>query len=192
MSLRVPVVVFAVLVALCAVVLIVVLVDEPANSRGIDHPGFETMRQGGDSSRHDSVLLLGWLYGTLSIGLFVGLMAMALRRGGRLPAGSGPALLTGLALVVLVFTLLVLSYRSYVAPEAVRTLFGSFPQPTAWMLYGLWPVPLVFVLLYVRNFDRWVISEDEVAEFERLAAETRAGRASRGDADGAAGSPGES
>ncbi len=191
MNLRVPVVVFAVLVALCAVVLAVALTDEPADGRGIDHPGFGTMRQGGDSDRHDAVLPLGWLYGTLSIVLFAGLMALGLRRGGRLPGGSGAALLVGLALVVLVFTLLVLSYRAYVAPDAARTLFGSFPRPSAWMLYGLWPVPLVFAALYMRNFDRWVISEDEVAEFEQLVAESRRGRASGGGADEAAGSPGE-
>ena len=191
MNLRVPVVVFAVLIALCAVVLAVALTDEPADSRGIDHPSFETMRQGGDSDRHDSVLLLGWLYGTLSIALIVGLMALGLRRGGRLPGRSGPALLVGLTLVVLVFTLLVLSYRGYVVPGAGRTLFGSFPRPSAWMLYGLWPVPLVFAALYMRNFDRWVISEEEVAEFEQLVAESRGGDTSDGDADETAGNPGE-
>ena len=35
---RIPVVIFAVLVALCAVVLVLALVEEPADSRGIDHP----------------------------------------------------------------------------------------------------------------------------------------------------------
>ena len=176
---RVPVVVFAVLVALCAVVLAVALTDEPAGSRGIDHPEFETMRQGGGSERHDSVVFWGWLYGTLSIALFVGFMALGLRRRGRLPEGSGPALVIGLALFALVFTLLVLSYRAYVEPGADRALFGSFPRPTAWMLYGLWPVPLVFALLYMKNFDRWVISEDEVAEFEQLVAESKRERALR-------------
>ena len=179
---RIPVVIFAVLVALCAVVLVLALVEEPADSRGIDHPEYQTMRQGGNTDRHDSVLFWGWLYGTLSIVLFVGLMALGLRRGGKLPAGSGRALSWGLGLFVLVFTMLVLSYRAYAEPGAERALFGSFPEPTAWMLYALWPVPVVFVVLYMRYFDRWVMSDEDVAEFERLVARSRRDReASEGD-----------
>ena len=114
---RIPVAIFAVLVALCAVVLVLALLEEPADSRGIDHPEYQTMRQGGSTDRHDSILFWGWLYGTLSIVLFVGLMALGLRRGGKLPAGSGPALLAGLVLFAFVFAMLVLSYRAYVAPR---------------------------------------------------------------------------
>ena len=176
---RIPVAIFAILVALCGVVLVLATLHEPPDSRGIDHPEFETMRQGGSTERHDSVVFWGWLYGTLSIALFVAVMALGLRRRGRLPPGSRRALWTGLGLYSLVFVLLVLSYRGYVEPGADRALFGSFPRPTAWMLYGLWPVPLVFALLYMKNFDRWVISEDEVAEFEQLVAESRRERAQR-------------
>ncbi len=185
---RIPVAIFATLVALCAVVLVLWTVDEPPDGRGVDHPAYETMRQGGSTDRHDAVLPWGFLYGFLSIVLFVVAMALGLRRRGRLPAGSGRALWSGLALFALVFTLLVLSYRGYVEPGADRELFGSFPRPSAWMLYGIWPVPLVFAFLYMRNFDRWVISEDEVAEFEQLAAESKRERAlRRRGADGTAG-----
>ncbi len=189
---RIPVAIFAVLVALCAVVLVLALVEEPADSRGIDHPEYQTMRQGGSTDRHDSILFWGWLYGTLSIVLFVGLMALGLRRGGKLPAGSGPALLAGLVLFALVFAMLVLSYRAYIAPGAERTLFWSFPRPSAWMLYALWPVPAVFAVLYMRYFDRWVLSDEDLAGFERLVARSRRDRESaEGDdparADGAGG-----
>ncbi|MXX62108.1 MAG: hypothetical protein F4112_05565 [Holophagales bacterium] len=180
---RIPVAIFAILVALCVVVLVLWTLDERPDSLGADHPVHETMRQGGSSERHDGVLPWGFLYGLLSIVLFVAVMALGLRRRGRLPKGSRRALWSGLALYALVFTLLVLSYRGYVEPGADRALFGSFPGPSAWMLYGIWPVPLLFALLYMWNFDRWVISEDEVTEFERLAAESKRdrGRDSAGD-----------
>ncbi len=180
---RIPVAIFAILVALCAATLVLWTIDEPPDSRGTDHPVHETMRQGGGGERHDSVLALGLLFGLLSILLFVALMALGLRRRGRLPTGSRRALWSGLALYALVFALLVLSYRGYAEPGADRDLVGSFPRPTAWMLYVLWPVPLLFTLLYAWNFDRWVISENEVAEFERLAANAKRERG-RHDADG--------
>ncbi|MYB19063.1 MAG: hypothetical protein F4Y16_08775 [Holophagales bacterium] len=180
---RIPVAIFAILVVLCAVVLVLWTIDERPDSRGADHPVHETMRQGGSSERHDAVLPWGFLYGLLSIVLFVAVMALGLRRRGRLPAGSRRALWSGLALYALTFMLLVLSYRGYVEPGADHALFGSFPRPSAWMLYGIWPVPLLFALLYMWNFDRWVISEDEVAEFERLAAESKRQRG-RDDAEG--------
>jgi len=180
---RIPVAIFAILVALCAVVLLLWTVDERPDSRGTDHTVHETMRQGGSSERHDAVLPWGFLYGLLSIVLFVAVMALGLRRRGRLPAGSGRALWLGLGVFAVVFTLLVLSYRAYVEPGADRALFGSFPRPSAWMLYGVWPVPLLFALLYMWNFDRWVISEDEVADFERLAAESKRERG-RSEAEG--------
>lgn len=180
---RIPVAIFAILVALCAVVLVLWTIDERPDSLGVDHPVHETMRQGGSTGRHDAVLPWGFLYGLLSIILFLAVMALGLRRRGRLPAGSGRALWSGLALYALVFMLLVLSYRGYVEPGADRAPFGSFPRPSAWMLYGIWPLPLLFALLYMWNFDRWVISEDEVAEFERLAAESKRERG-REDAGG--------
>ncbi len=189
---RIPVAIFAVLVALCAVVLVLALLEEHPDSRGIDHPDFQTMRQGGGTDRHDSILVWGWLYGTLAIVLFVGLMALGLRRAGKLPAGSAPALVAGLVLFVAVFAMLVLSYRAYIAPGAERTLFWSFPRPSAWMLYALWPVPVVFAVLYMRYFDRWVLSDEDMAGFERLVARSRRDREAaegddRGPADGAEG-----
>ncbi len=192
---RVSVAILAVLAALCAVVLVLAFLDERPDTLGVDHPNFETMRQGGGTDRHDDVLFWGWLYGALSIVLFVALLALGLRRRGRLPAGGRAGLLVCLALFGAVFTLLVLSYRAYAEPGSERALFGSFPQPTAWMLYGLWPAPIVFALLYMRNFDRWVISEDDVAEFEKLVERSRAERiaaAVRGGASPGAGGDDES
>ena len=177
---RVPVVIFAVLLALCGVVLAIALIEEAPDSRGLDHPVHETMRQGGSPERHDRVLFWGWLYGTLSIVLFASMLALGLRRRGALPTGAKRSLLFGSALYAAVFALLVLSYRAYAESGADGSLSGSFPRPSAWMLYGVWPVPLIFTFFYVRNFDRWVMSDDDVADFERLVAESRGGRDSGG------------
>ncbi len=181
---RIPAAIFAILVALCVVVLVVLTFDERPDSRGLDHPAVKEMRLGGSAERHDPVLAWGFVYGLLSIVLFTAIMALGLRRRGRLPAGSARALLCGLALFALVFTLLVRSYVAYGEPGSEPSLFGSFPRPTAWMLYGLWPVPFLFALLYMWNFDRWVISEDEVEEFERLVQESRGERADDTEAGG--------
>jgi len=173
---RIPVVVLTILVALCGVVLSLWFVPEPAASRGVDHPDLSTMQQGGSTERHRPVLVHGWLYGALSIALFVGLIALGLRRRGRLPRGGAAALVAGFVLVLFVFTLLLLSYAGYAAPGAERPLFGSFPVPTAWMLYGIWTLPAVFCLLYMAKFDQWVMSDRDVEEFDRLVLESRRSR----------------
>ena len=51
---------------------------------------------------------------------------------------------------------------------AATPLIGSFPLPTAIMLYGLWAMPLVFVVLYVVKFDRWIVTEEDMTRFREI------------------------
>ena len=48
--------------------------------------------------------------------------------------------------------------------------FLGFPAPTAWMLFALWPLPVLIAALYTLGFDRWVATPQDLAELEdRLA-----------------------
>ena len=49
----------------------------------------------------------------------------------------------------------------------------GFPLPTAVMLYGIWGVPLIFVLFFVIRFDQWILKPEELERFETLLAEKR-------------------
>jgi hypothetical protein len=114
------------------------------------------------------VLWLGWGLGVLEIAFFIALIALGAsnRRGLR---GLGlPLLVAGLAYVS-VWTALVLAYRAY-ASNAASVFFLGFPAPTAWMLFALWPLPVLIAALYTLGFDRWVATPQDLAELEdRLA-----------------------
>lgn len=41
------------------------------------------------------------------------------------------------------------------------------------MIYGMWLFPLVFVGLYMALFDRWVLTDQDLARFDDLVKENR-------------------
>ena len=47
----------------------------------------------------------------------------------------------------------------------------AFPIPSPILLYVLWPLMGLFTLCFVIGFRRWVLSDDDLEAFERLAAE---------------------
>ena len=170
-------VIFALLIALCALFGLLLLVEEAPNSRGVPHAQMSTLLQGGDGlDRHGDLLFIGWLFGALVIALFFSLMLLGLRRSGREVSGK---LTLGVSLTayLAVFTALFLSYRSYArdaaAGDAVPELVGSFPLPSAWMLYGVWVVPVIFIVLFIVRFDRWILSSSDLDEFHSLVANRR-------------------
>jgi hypothetical protein len=162
----------AVLLLLCGVVGALFLHEEAPHSRGIAHPEHGAMMLGADGeSRHGALLGLGWAFATLQVVLFVGLLGLALRRGGRVPMRG--ALLAGGALHVLAFTMMFRSYEAFARGEPVE-LFLGFPPPTAWMLLGVWGAPIFFLLLYVLRFRTLIWDAESRERFERLVAQRRA------------------
>jgi hypothetical protein len=165
---------FGLVLAIWAVVLVAMLIPEPEHARGMVHPSFATMKHGGSGvERHAGVLWLGGAFGGLAIATFVTLMAFGSRRGDSL-RGLGPRLVLGLAAYLGAWSWLVLAYRDYLTEPTHRLILG-FPAPTAIMLYVLWPVSVVFNVLFVVGFKRWVFSDEDRERYERLVAEKRAG-----------------
>ena len=171
---RLPVVLFGLLLALCLTLALAVAV-EPGGSgedadpgsvpaSGATHPRFPSMDHGGSGPpRHGPVLWLAWAFGILQLALVVGCLALGVRRArmrARLAAG-------GLVLAVIV-TMMVVSYRGYLAdPHAA---FLSLPMPTAWFLYGFWPAQFLVVGLYVLLFDREIVTRRDLDRFREILA----------------------
>ncbi|MCZ6778463.1 MAG: hypothetical protein O7F16_05785 [Acidobacteria bacterium] len=158
--------VVAMLVVLCAAML-----SGGATSVGaVPHPDYPSMLHGGDGSqRNGPVLWHGLVFGILLTTLFGVLMAFGARKGGSF---RGLALPLGLSIAVhiAVFTWLVLAYRSYLAGDD-GGIFLAFPAPSALLIYGIWPLLGLFTLCFVVGFKRWILTDDDYAEYERLLAE---------------------
>lgn len=173
--------VFVLTLAMGALLVAAFLLPEADTVTGQAHPTFQGMRQGGDGAgRHLALMPLAWLFGSLQIALFAALIAFGARQRDHLRGLTRPLLIvTGLYLVV--WSLLLLAYRSFLHEPATGWLW--FPAPTAIMLYVLWPLPVLYVVLYARGFKRWVMTESDIREFRRLLEQVRGDRSRRENRD---------
>ena len=189
---KLPWLLFALLLGMCAVVAAAFLIEEvpsiekPAETgqgtvkeylgHGFTHAEFETMNAAGPGAeRHEKVLWLAWAFGMLEIVFFLTCLAFGGRKAGKVGPLARPIVIGGVVYAA-VFTLMVLSYRGYMN-EDTHALFLGFPQPTAWMLYGLWVFPFFFLLLYIFIFDRWTFTDEDLARFHEILAQRRANEA---------------
>ncbi|MEE9282263.1 MAG: hypothetical protein V3V67_19025 [Myxococcota bacterium] len=162
-----------VVLAMSGLVAVALGLPERPGGHGFTHPEFSTMERGGPGElRHERVLTLGWAFGLAQIVFFTGLLALGARTREGL-RGLGPGLVAGGLAYALVWTALVLAYRSYAGGSASAYFLG-FPAPTALMLFALFPAPVIFSLLYVVGFERWIAAPSDIAELERRLAELRA------------------
>jgi hypothetical protein len=172
----------ALLIAMWAVVLLIMVYPEVEGAGGAVHPQYSTMRQGGSGlDRHGDLMWANWAFGALAIVFFVALIGLGARTGGRLRGLRTPLFVSGIVYLA-AWTWLVAAYEGYMR-DGVRTLFLALPLPSAVMIYVLLPVSLVFTLLYVRGFSRWVLSDEDLASYERLLAEREAHGSTPADAD---------
>jgi len=134
------------------------------------HPEHPTLLVADGAAAHaPGVLALGWAFGAVQIAFFGACFALGMRRA----EGLGPLrrpLWIGLVLYELLWSAVVLAYAGF-ARDPGGALWGGFPLPTALMLFGLWPFPVWFAVLYLRHFDRWVLDDADLERFRaRVAA----------------------
>lgn len=155
--------IFGFLVLLCLVLGSVLAMPEPVSRHGTDHPRVNSMEIGGDASRHDGVIWLGWLYGVVQVALFVTTLTLGLRKR---RAGLGSMAAIGVALACM-FTAVILVYASNQA-NASPDLWLGLPPSTAVMLFGVWPLPMSFIVIYVVMFDHWFLAPEDLDRFAVL------------------------
>jgi len=158
------------LLTVFAFILIAILCsDVPSGASGILHPEYSTMLKGGSSiAESTTVKWLGLFFGIgimlfFVMGIFIGMDSRpkSIRNEARVP------FLIGTALYLLVFIALTLAYWS-LYDSGSSVYLGGFPLPTAILLYGVTFVPILFTILYVRNFHSWVLSSDELESFHEI------------------------
>ncbi len=136
------------------------------------HPEFSTMQRGGDGAvRHGHVFWIGAAMGILMVVFICACLALGMSRNGK----AGPArlpMLLSTAPFVLIFVGLFTSYREFMTAGGGPLVWG-LPAPTAWMLYGAWMFPLVFVVVFLIYFDRWFVRPADLERLRKAVAQRR-------------------
>lgn len=144
--------------------------DEPTLTTGQVHPTFETMRRSGSKVVASELgKWVGYLFGLLVIVIFVLTVFIGAKRKNDIGA-IRYWLAAGLLAYLVTYHLTVMAYWKYAASETI-SYFGGLPSATAWMVYGLWSVPIIMTLVYVFKFDEWIMSPQDIKRFEELVKE---------------------
>ena len=160
-NLRYPLALLALLILLCLLLVSAVVFGVNTAQSSEPHPRFPTMDVAANQAAHDaSRPILGWAVGSIMILIFstclcIGVEGTQHRRLLRL--------LIGLATMVYlaVFLVMMMSWRSSMA-RPTTDLWGPFPAATTWLVFGIWSVPLLFVLIYVAGFRHWYGDDEGV------------------------------
>ncbi|HVS62853.1 MAG TPA: hypothetical protein VMT85_05015 [Thermoanaerobaculia bacterium] len=173
---RLPFLLFVILLAMCGVVGWLAFQEPAFNQAGIAHPEHPAMALGADGeARHRDVLGVGFAFAVLIVVFFVGLLFFALHRRGEAVPGKGTILFAAV-LFLGAFVALFWTYSRFMEAPGAGGLFLGFPVPTAWMLYGVWGIPLLFILIYVARFNEWVFGAAEETEYTKLLERVRRAR----------------
>ncbi len=160
-------------------VIIILLTPETSNGHGLPHADYKVMDQGGDgAARHASLLLAGWLLGSVLIAIFVSLLAWgtvgppdarktAEPSNPQKPDRRWLVFLIGGLLYEAAFGMMCLAYRDSLTSADVAFV-GPFPAGVTWLLFGIWFVPTFFVVVYVVSYDRWIYPPANARRFARL------------------------
>lgn len=163
---------FAAASGLLVLLAIALALPPPPAASGMPHPEVEGLLHGGSGpERHGERLGLGWAIGVFELLFFLSLIALGARQRHSL-RGLGRPLWIGGGIYVAIWSLLIIAYGRYLAQDE-PSLVLALPEPTAVMLYLLYPMPACFVALYVIGFRRWVLTEEDQTAFDRLVLERR-------------------
>jgi len=152
-------------------------VTERVVGSGKPHASIREMLVGGDGAkRHESLTVPGWCFLVLQM-VFLGAgLCLGMRRNGTDDTGARDPvrawLVGGIVLSLVIVTLLFTSYRSFLVgvDEGVDSpaLFLGFPVASAWLVYGIWLFPIVYVLIFAKSFRTWYYPDESREKFERL------------------------
>lgn len=167
MSTKLAWLVFGLLLVLCAIIIALFCIGEVPGSLSIEHPDHANMQQGRPGIETQShIKWLALFFGILQFCLAAGLIALCLNKKGSLKTFKTPLLICTF-LCITVFSLMVAAYWVYIQ-KGSGPLFGSFPLPTALMLYGVWPITTLFVFIYVMYYDKAIFTKEDNEKFQAL------------------------
>jgi len=78
-----------------------------------------------------------------------------------------PYLIGAFVIYLSVFIWQYFSHQEYI-DTGHQEFFGGWPTPTAVMIYGMWSAPALIMILYVFNFKRHILSDEDEARFKTI------------------------
>ncbi len=157
----------AILIALLIIILGLAISPQVPLATGIPHPEFGTniLVSPNNIDQQSHTRWLGYLYGLGIIGVFWTFITIGTRK-----KGKRTVIFRWVAvcfvIYILVYTMMTRSHWAYTNHNGSDFVM-SMPEPTAWMIYGMWFVPIIITLAFVVFFEKAVISDEEIEEFER-------------------------
>ena len=149
--------IFALLLAMCAVLFFVLIRGEAGDFHGIGHAEKTDMLVGGPAiERTGDLIWIGWIFGTLQLLMFVALLAPGFKGFTRGLAVGGRAILWGVGVLYLaLFTAVMYQYHAELHGAAEWT---GFPRSTWLAIFVLWPCPYLLIATYSFGFKRFIYS----------------------------------
>jgi len=149
---------------LLAIVLGAAIAPEVTGATGVPHPEIKGMLVSPvNIDQSTPTRWLGYFFGVGVIALF-GTMLLIGNRKKQEVTSIGKWLILGIGAYFVLYTCMVVSHWSYSDHDGGSFIL-SMPQPTAWMIFGVWFIPLIITIAYVVYFDRAIISDKEIEEF---------------------------
>lgn len=173
---KLPIVLLVLTFTIAGCLALCLATDEPATGHGVPHQDIAQMNKGGDADRHSGVIWLATVYGAFQIAFLVTALRLGVRGGCR-PV----TLIVGGVAYLAVFAAMVAAYRS--GMESAPLILG-LPLPTFLMVFGMWGVPVAFVVLYVVKFRDWIYSEEDSHRFAELMSQSSQSRPTGEATDG--------
>ena len=159
-----------VLVCLLLLVAALALSPQVPYATGIPHPEFGTNILIGPNNidQEAHTRWLGYLFGIGIIGVFWTFLSIGSRKKGN-PTIMYRWIAFCFVLYIISFTMMTTSHWTYGA-SSVSDFVMMMPEPTAWMIYVMWFLPIIITVAFVIFFERAVISDEEIASFEEYIA----------------------
>ena len=132
----------------------------PPEASGSSHPEISGMRIGGDGEARISGLeMASFIVFAATFLLFTVLIISGVSKANR-TARFWIWMLVITGVILFVWYQVFDSYLAYLSTGALRYILG-FPEPTAWMIFGLWGGGALFAVVYVVEFRNIVYTKED-------------------------------
>lgn len=168
MSKQTAILLLVLLAAMLALVMWSFFVPGSMDATARPHPEIPTMLQSaGTAASSPTMVLIGSLFGMLTVAIFGLCVWVGLLKGGKENA-LGRWVLGAFVVYALIFAALFWTYTGFIDNPSDSRFTAAFPETTAWMVYGVWFFPLVFVGLYMGLFKRYLLTQEDTEAFSTI------------------------